>query len=226
MKRDKLNIFFRVIISLCVLGLVFIAIYNSFSSMEHFAIVFWAIVIFAILMKVLQAVLLERMDMEFVEIEAIDTNEENIVGKLVNQFKLGNKEDLVTGEKFSVSTYANKLTSKGLVYAKADVINDSRMLVIKNYLDEYSKKHVGYQIYLLLDIVTYTREVEIMLKQFTVFTDKYKLFDVGFADVDTNILVLSMSSRDKKFRIGGTTYKYNINDFKKMKKQIKRIVSK
>ena len=65
-----------------------------------------------------------------------------------------------------------------------------------------------------------------MLKQFTLFTDKYKVFDLGFADVDTNILVVSASSKDKRFRIGGMTYKYNISDFKKMKKQIKRIVSK
>ena len=226
MKRDKLNIFFRIIVSLCVIGLIFIAIYNSFKSMEHFVILFWVIVLLIIVMKVLQVILLEKMDMDFVEIEEIETSTENIGDKIINHFNLGNKEELVTNEKFSVTTYANKLSSKGLVYVKADVINNNRMLVIKNHLDEFSKKYVGYQIYVLLDIVSYTREVEVMLKQFTLFTDKYRVFDLGFADVDTNILVLSSSSKDKKFKIGGTTYKYNINDFKKMKKQIKKIVGK
>ncbi len=226
MKRDKINFLFRILVSLCVIGLIFIAVYNSFSSMKNFVALFWGIVVLIVFLKILHYILLVKMSIEFVDIETIDNNDENVLDKVVRYFKMGNKEEYVTGEAFQVGSYSNKLTSKGLVYAKAEVINDSRLLVIKNHLDEYKKRHKGYQIYLFLDIKTYTRETDVMLKQFTVFTDKYKIFDLGFADVDTNILVVSASSKDKKFRIGGMTYKYNINDYKKMKKQIKRIVSK
>ncbi len=226
MKRDKLNILFRILIGLCVIGIIFIAVYNSFSSMDNFVVLFWALVIMIIILKVLQAVVFEKMNIEFVEIEEIENNDENVLDKIVKGLGLSSKEEIVTDEKFTLATYTNKIAGKGLVYVKADVINDARMLVLKNHLDEYGKKYKGNQIYVLLDVVTYTREVEVMLNQFTVFTDKYRIFNLGLPNMDTKILVLSKSLKDKKFRIGGMTYKYNISDFRKMKKQIKKIVIK
>ena len=65
-----------------------------------------------------------------------------------------------------------------------------------------------------------------MLKQFTNFTDKFKFIDLGFGDADNNIMVVSYTSKDKKFRLGGTSYRYNMNDYKKVKKELKKIVRK
>ena len=91
MKRDRLNILFRLLIGLCIIGLIFIAVYNSFSSMTNFVVLFWGIVLLAIFLKILHYVLLVKLSVEFVDIEEIENNDENIIDKVIKQFKLGNR---------------------------------------------------------------------------------------------------------------------------------------
>ena len=225
-RRQKLDVLFKVFYILLLIAILFIAIYGSYKDLASWSVLFWIAVVWVILLRFIQYYIYHNIEFDFYDIEEIEYNEDGLINKILKGLKLGNEESIINEEKFKLSTYVNKIGSKGLLYVKSDFINGNKMLVVKKHLDEFNKKYSGYRIYVYLDIVTYTKEVEIMLKQFTNFTDRFKFIDIGFGDVDNNIMVLSYSSKDRKFRIGGTSYRYNMNDYKKVKKEIKKIVRK
>ena len=225
-KRNKLGLLFRIFYVLLFISILFIAIYGNYKDLDSWSVLFWIAVVWIILLRFIQYYVYYKIDFDFYEIEEIEYNEDNLFSKLQKGLKVGNENSIIAEEKFKLSTYVNKIGSKGLLYVKSDFINGNKMLVVKKHLDEFNNKYSGYRIIVFLDLVSYTKEVEIMLKQFTNFTDKFKFVDLGFGDADNNILVVSYSSKDKKFRLGGTSYRYNMNDYKKVKKEIKKMIKK
>ncbi len=225
-KRNKLNVLFRIFYIILFICILFIAIYGSYKDLDSWAVLFWIAVVWLVLLRFIQYYVYHKIQFDFFDIEEIEYNEDNLLSKLQKGLRVGNEDSIINDEKFKLSTYVNKMGSKGLLYVKSDFINGNKMLVVKKHLDEFNTKYSGYRIYVFLDLVTYTKEVEIMLKQFTNFTDRFKFIDLGFGDADNNIMVVSYTSKDKKFRLGGTSYRYNMNDYKKVKKEIKKIVGK